>query len=49
MSKKHKKNCITLKHIEYFLIIASTITGCVSISFFASLFGISIGITISAK
>ena len=45
MSKKHKQICITLNYIEQFLILASTITGCVSISAFASLVGISVGIT----
>ena len=48
MSKKHKKVCTTLNYIEHFLILASTITGCVSISAFASLIGIPIGITSSA-
>ena len=47
MSRKQKKVCTTLKYIEHFLILASTITGCISISAFASLFGISIGITSS--
>ena len=45
LSKKHKKVCTTLNYIEHFLILASTITGCVSISAFASLIGIPIGIT----
>ena len=48
MSKKHKKVCTTLNHIEHFLILASTITGCISISTFASLIGIRIRITSSA-
>ena len=47
MSKKHKKVCTTLNYIEHFLILGSTITGCVSISSFASLVGIPIGITSS--
>ena len=47
-SKKHKKVCTTRNYIEHFLILASTITGCISISAFASLVGIPIGITISA-
>ena len=47
-SKNHKKVCATGKYIEHFLILASAITGCVSISAFASLVGIPIGITISA-
>ena len=48
MNKKHKKVCTTLNYIEHFLILASTITGCISISAFASLTDISIGITSSA-
>ena len=48
MSKKHKKVCSTLNYIEHFLVLASTITGCVSTSAFASLIGIPIGITSSA-
>ena len=47
MSKKHKKVCTTLNYIEHFLILASTITGCISISAFASSFGIPVGITSS--
>ena len=47
-SKKHKKVCTTLNYIENFLILASTISGCVSISAFASLVGIPIRITSSA-
>ena len=34
MSKKHKKVCTTLDCIEHFFILASTITGCISISTF---------------
>ena len=48
MNKKHKKFCTTLNYIGHFLILGSTITGCVSISSFASLVGIPIGITSSA-
>ena len=47
MNKKHKKVCTTSNYIEHFLIFASTITGCVSISAFASLVGIPIGIASS--
>ena len=47
MSKKHKKVRSTLSCIEHFLILACTVTGCISISIFASLFGIPIGITSS--
>ena len=48
MNKKHKKVFTTLNYIEHFLILASNITGCVSISDFTSLIGIPIGITSSA-
>ena len=48
MSKKHKNVGTTLNYIEHFLILASTITGCVYISAFASLIGIPRGITSSA-
>ena len=47
-SKKHKNVCTTLNYIEHFLILASIITGCISLSSFASLVGIPIGITSSA-
>ena len=47
MGKKHKKVCTTLNYIEHFLILASTITGCISISTFASLVGSPIGVTSS--
>lgn len=42
MSKKHKKVCTSLSYVE--LVLASVITGCVSISAFASLIGIPIDI-----
>ena len=48
MSKNHKNVCATLNHIEHFLILGSTITGCVSISAFAFLVGIPIVIKSSA-
>ena len=48
MSKKHKKVCLTLNYLEHFLILASTVTGCISISALASLADIPIGITSSA-
>ena len=34
MSKKHEKFCTSLNYIEHFLILGSTITGCVTISAF---------------
>ena len=48
MSRRHEKVCAFLKYTEHFLILASTITGCISIFAFASLLGIPIGITSSA-
>lgn len=42
MSKKRKKVCTSLSYVE--LVLASVITGCVSISAFASLIGIPIDI-----
>ena len=48
MSKKHKKVYRVLNYNEHFLILISTVTGCISISSFASLVGIPIGITSSA-
>ena len=47
-SKKPKRFCTTLNYIEHFLILASTITGCISISAFASSIGISVGIISSS-
>ena len=48
VSKTHKKVCTTLNSINSVLISASTITGCISVYAFASLFGIPIVITSSA-
>ena len=48
MSRRHKKVCKTQNYTEHFFILASAITGCISISDFASLLGIPIGITSSA-
>ena len=47
MSKKHKKVCTTLNYIEHVLILASPVTGCISISAFTSLIGIPIWVTSS--
>ena len=47
--KKNEKICATLNYIEHFLILAFTITGCVSISVFASSIRFPIGITSSAS
>ena len=48
MGKQQKKVCTTLNYIEHFLNLASTISGCISISDFASSVDIPIGITSSA-
>ena len=45
MSNKHKRVCKTLNYNEHFLILASTVTGYISISDIASLIGILIEIT----
>ena len=45
MSKNHRKGCKFLIYIEHLLILISTVSGCVSISAFASLVDILIGIT----
>ena len=46
MSKKYKKTGKHLNYVEYLIILASTVTGCVSISAFASL--VAVGIASSA-
>ena len=48
MSKNPKQVCTTLNHIECFLILVSIVTGCISVSAFASLLVIPIGISSSA-
>ena len=48
LSKNYKMVCRVLNYIKYLLILASAITGCVSISAFVSLVLISIGIKICA-
>ena len=40
LSKKHKKICRFLNYVDHSLIVIFTITGCASISAFASLPGI---------
>ena len=44
MSKKYKKVYKFLHYTEHLLILISTVTGCVSVSAFASLVGIPIGV-----
>ena len=48
MSTKHKVVCVALNCIKHVFVLASTITGRISISTFASLIGVTIGITSSA-
>ena len=44
MSEIYKKTCKYLNYVEHLLIVTSTVTGCVSISAFASLICVSAGI-----
>ena len=48
IGRKHTKVCTTLYYIELFLILVSAITGGISISAFASLLDIPVGIMSSA-
>ena len=48
MSEKYKKTFKYSNYVEHLLILASTVTGWVSISAFASLFCVPVGITSSA-
>ena len=47
-SEKHKKTCKYFNYIEHLLILGSTVTGCASISAFALLVSVPVGITSSA-
>ena len=48
MSEKCKKTCKYLNYVVHLLILVATVTGCVSISAFASLVCVRVGITSSA-
>ena len=48
MNEKYQKTCKYLNYVEHLLILVSTVTGCISISAFASLFCVTVGITSSA-
>ena len=48
MNGKYKKTYKCLNYFEHLLILDATVTGCVSISAFASLVAIPVGITSSA-
>ena len=45
MSERYKKVCKVLNYFEHFVIFISAVSGCASISAFAWLVGIPIGIT----
>ena len=47
MSEKSKKTCKYLNYVEHLLILVSTVSGCVSISAFASLVCVPVCITSS--
>ena len=46
MSEKYEKTCRYLNYVKHLLVLASTITGCVSVSAFASLVCVPVGIWI---
>ena len=48
MNKKYKTPCKYLNYVDNLLILVSTVTGCISISIFASLVCVTVGITSSA-
>ena len=48
MSEKHKTLCRDLNYFEHFIIFDSALSSCVSISVFASLIGVFVGIASSA-
>ena len=48
MSEKYKTRCKYLNYVEHLLILVLTVPGCISISAFASLVTIPVGITSSA-
>ena len=48
MSEKYKKTWKCLNYVEHLLILASKFTGCVSVSTFASLVCVLVGIMSSA-
>ena len=45
MSEEYKKTCKYLNYVEHLLILVSTVTGCISVSVFASLVCVPVGIT----
>ena len=49
MNEKYKKTCKYLNYVENLLIPSSTITGCISVYRFASLFCVPVGIASSTS
>ena len=49
MSEQYKKTSYYLNYVENLLILASTVTGCISISAFASLVCVPVSITSSVS
>ena len=45
MGEKHKKTCKYLNYVEHLLILVSIVAACISISAFASLVSVPVGIT----
>ena len=48
MKEKYKNTCKYLNYVEHFLTLPSIMTGCISISAFASLICVPVGIASSA-
>ena len=48
MSEKYNKVCSALNYFQPFFVFVSAFSGCVSISVFASLVGVPVGIVSSA-
>ena len=46
--EEHRKMCMALNYFEHFLIFVCAVSECVSISAFASLLSVPVGITSSA-
>ena len=44
MSEKHKTVCRTLNYLEHFPVFISAVNGCISISSFTLLVGVTVGI-----
>ena len=49
MNEKHKKTCRALNYFSHFFIFITAVSGCVSISAFASLVGVPVVLCIGLK